>query len=54
MTYQQFLLAAVFAFALIGCIAGDNERKTGDSSVVSSVEANNKNSERTLDIPPLP
>lgn len=54
MTYQQFLLVAVLALALIGCVAGDNERKIGENSVVSSVETRKIQSEQNPDIPPLP
>ena len=54
MTYQQFLLVAVLALTLIGCIAGDNERKIGENSVVSSLETQKVQSDRIPDIPPLP
>ena len=54
MTYQQFLLVAVLAFALIGCIAGDKEREIGDNSVVNSQEPDRESPEKDPDIPPLP
>tara|TARA_B100000959_G_scaffold282554_1_gene349253 strand:+ start:135 stop:299 length:165 start_codon:yes stop_codon:yes gene_type:complete len=54
MTYPQFLLAAAFAFALIGCVAGDNERENRNNLVKSRVEANKENSAQEPDIPPLP
>ncbi len=54
MTYQQFLLVAVLALALIGCVAGDSERKIGENSVVSSLKANTNVQEQSSDIPPLP